>query len=147
MIGATQRSLFHDLRRVGNAAVHEGRATTARRCTSSAWRGSSRCGSSGASATTGSSSPGPSFPAEPKKAGTELHEELARLRDDVEARRQELEAAQRAIEEARKAAEAESLEKLTAQERAAKAQADAEIWEELANEQIEAHKASARPKP
>jgi type I restriction enzyme R subunit len=145
VIGATQRSLFHDLRSVGNAAVHEGwgdhrealhQLRMARELAVWFQRsfGNDR-----------KFEPGPFVPpAEPKKAGAELHEELARLRDDVAARRQELEAAQRAIEEARKAAEAESLEKLTAQERAAKAQADAEIWEELANEQIEAHKASAQ---
>ena len=55
VIGATQRTLFHDLRRVGNAAVHEGTGITARRCTSFGWRASSRCGFSAASATIASS--------------------------------------------------------------------------------------------
>lgn len=120
------------------------RETTAKPCTSFAWRANSRFGSSAASATT-KFEPGPFVPpSEPKKAESTLHDELQRLRDDVAARRKELEAAQRAIDEARKAAEAEAAEKLTAQERAAKANADAEIREALAGEQIEAHQATAK---
>ncbi|HEX4515021.1 MAG TPA: type I restriction-modification system endonuclease, partial [Polyangiaceae bacterium] len=63
-------------------------------------------------------------------------DELQRLRDDVAARKRELEAASRAIEQARKDAEKEAAERLTAQERAAKAKEDAAIWEALASEQV-----------
>src|ERR1700722_17848744 len=55
VIGATQRSLFHDLRRVGNAAVHEGKGDHREALHNSAWRANSRSGSSGATETTESS--------------------------------------------------------------------------------------------
>ena len=88
--------------------------------------------------------PGPFVPpAEPAKAGTALHEELKRLRDEVTARAKEVEAARAAAEEARKAAEAEVAARTTAQERAQKAREEAAIWEALANEQIQTHRAAA----
>lgn len=46
VIGATQRSLFHDLRRIGNAAVHEGETTRARRFSRSRWHASCSISSS-----------------------------------------------------------------------------------------------------
>ena len=96
VIGATQRTLFHDLRRVGNAAVHEGKGDhrealhqlrMAREL--AVWfqrtYGNNR-----------KFDPGPFIPPpEPRKAEAGLHEELQRLRDDVELARKELEAAQR----------------------------------------------------
>jgi type I restriction enzyme R subunit len=144
-IGATQRTLLHDLRRVGNAAVHEGKGDhrealhqlrMAREL--AVWfqrtYGNDR-----------KFDPGPFIPpAEPKKPETGLHDELQRLRDDVDARRKELESAQRAIEEARKVAEAELAEKLTAQQLAAKAREDLAIWESLGSEEIAAHRETAR---
>jgi len=145
VIGATQRSLFHDLRRVGNVAVHEGKGDhrealhqlrMARELAVWFQRsfGNSR-----------KFDPGPFVPpSEPRKAEAGLHDELQRLRDDVEARQKELEAAQRAIEEAKKVADAEAAAKETAQERAAKAAEDLGIWETLANEQIEAHRETAK---
>jgi type I restriction enzyme, R subunit len=89
--------------------------------------------------------PGPFVPpSEPRKAETTLHDELQGLRDDVDARSKELQAAARAIEEARQAAEKEASERLTAEERAAKAKEDAAIWEALANEQVEAHRETTK---
>jgi type I restriction enzyme R subunit len=145
VIGATQRSLFHDLRRVGNAAVHEGKGDHREAlhqlrmaCELAVWFqrsfGNNR-----------KFEPGPFVPpTEPKRVDTTLHDELQRLRDDVTARKKELEAAQRAIDEARKAADAELAERLTAQQRATKASEDAAIWEALAAEQVEGHRAAAK---
>ncbi|HEY6463743.1 MAG TPA: DUF4145 domain-containing protein, partial [Polyangiaceae bacterium] len=104
-IRADQRGLFHDLRRVGNAAVHEGKGDhrealhqlrMAREL--AVWfqrtYGNDR-----------KFDPGPFVPpSEPKKAETGLHEEIRRLTADMDARRKELEAAQRAMLDARKAA-------------------------------------------
>jgi type I restriction enzyme R subunit len=144
VIGATQRTLFHDLRRMGNAAVHEGtgdhrEALHQLRMTRelAVWFqrsfGNNR-----------KFDPGPFIPpSEPRKADATLHGELEHLREEVQAHRKELEAAQRAIDEAKRAAEAELAEKLTAQERAAKAREDAAIWEALANEQVAAYRDKA----
>lgn len=84
-------------------------------------------------------------PPEPKKAEAGLHDELQRLRDDVASRRKELDAAPRAIEEARKAADAELVQRLTAEQLATKAREDAAIWEALATEtaKAEAQKSAA----
>jgi type I restriction enzyme R subunit len=145
VIGATQRSLFHDLRRVGNAAVHDGKGDHREALHQLRMARELGVWFQRSFGNNKKFEPGPFVPpAEPKKAETELHDELVRLREDVEARRKELETAQLAIDEARKAAEAEAAEKLTAQERAAKAKADAEIWEALASERMEAHEASAK---
>jgi type I restriction enzyme, R subunit len=144
-ISATQRTLFHQLRRAGNEAVHDlaGSQSEALHQLKVAHQlaiwfqrsfGNNR-----------KFDPGPFVPpAEPKQVDAALHHELERLRQDVEARRQELEDAQRAIEVARKAAEAELAEKLSAKQLATRAQEDAAIWEALANEQIEIHQATAQ---
>jgi type I restriction enzyme R subunit len=145
VIGATQRSLFHDLRRVGNAAVHEGRGDHREALHQLRMARELAVWFQRSFGNNKKFEPGPFVPpTEPKKAETTLHDELQRLRDDVEVRRKELEAAQHAIEETKKAADAEAAEKLTAQERAAKAKEDAAIWEALANEQIEAHQETAK---
>jgi type I restriction enzyme R subunit len=145
VIGATQRTIFHDLRRVGNAAVHEGKGDhrealhqlrMARELAVWLQRtyGNNR-----------KFDPGPFIPPiEPKKAETGLHEELQRLRDEIDARRMELEAAQRTIGEARKVADAELAERLTAQQLAAKAREDLAIWETLGSEDVAAHRHTAR---
>ncbi len=145
VIGATQRSLFHDLRRVGNAAVHEGKGDHREALHQLRMARELAVWFQRSFGNNKKFEPGPFVPpSEPKKAETTLHDELQRLRDDVEARQKELEAAQRAIEETKKAAETEAAEKLTAQERAAKAKEDAAIWEALASQQIEAHQETAK---
>jgi type I restriction enzyme, R subunit len=89
--------------------------------------------------------PGPFVPpAEPKRADAPLHDELERLRNEASARESELRAAERAIEDVKRAAEAALAERLTSEERAAKAREDAAIWQALANDEIEAHRATAR---
>lgn len=144
-IRATQRSLFHDIRRVGNAAVHDGRGDHREALHQLRMARELAIWFQRSYGNDRKFEPGPFIPPpEPKKAEAGLHEELQRLRGDVDARRKELEAAQRAIEEARKAADAELAEKLTARQLAAKAREDAAIWEALATEQIEAHRATER---
>ena len=145
VIGATQRSLFHDLRRVGNAAVHEGKGDHREALHQLRMARELAVWFQRSFGNNKKFEPGPFLPpAEPKKADTSLHDELQRLRDDVEARRKDLEAAQRAIDEAKKVAEVEAAEKLTAKELAAKAKEDAAIWEALANQQIGAHQETAK---
>jgi len=145
VIGVTQRSLFHDLRRMGNAAVHEGKGDHREALHQLRMARELAVWFQRSFGNDRKFDPGPFVPpSEPKRAETTLHDELQRLRDDVEARRKELDAAQRAIEEARKAAETELAERLNAQERAAKAREDAAIWEALASEQVEAHQETAK---
>lgn len=138
-IGANQRSLFHDLRRVGNKAVHEAEGghdealhqlKVAREL--AVWfqrtYGNNR-----------KFDPGPFVPpSEPATIDRAVHDELQRLRDDAAKRAGELEAAVRAIEEAKKAADAEAAAKLTAEERVQKAKEEAAIWEALAQEREDA---------
>lgn len=143
-IGATQRSLFHDLRRAGNEASHadEGGSDEALHQLRMArelgvWFqrtfGNNR-----------KFDPGPFLPPpDPKGADAALHGELERLRRDVDAHRKELEAARAQAEELRRAAEQEQASRLTAEERAAKAHDDAAMWETLATDEIGTHRANA----
>lgn len=144
VIGATQRSLFHDLRRVGNAAVHEGKGDHREALHQLRMARELAVWFQRSFGNNRKFDPGPFVPpSEPKKADTTLHDELRRLRDDADARKKDLEAAERAIADARKAAEAELAERLTAEQRAQKAREDAAIWESFASEQIESHRATA----
>ena len=132
-IGATPKLLFHQLRRAGNEAVHEGAESRSEALHQlkvahelAVWFqrtfGNNR-----------KFDPGPFIPpAEPQKADAALHAELAQLREHLAKHAAEAEAAARAIEEMRQAAEAEQAKRLSADERAAKAREDAAIWEELA---------------
>ncbi len=145
VIGATQRTLFHDLRRVGNAAVHEGKGDHQEALHQLRMARELAVWFQRSFGNDRKFDPGPFRPpSEPKKAEAPLHDELQRLRDDVAAHRKELERAQRAVADAKTAAEAEAAAKLTAEERAAKAREDAAIWETLASEQIEAHGKAAK---
>ena len=133
VIGATQRTLFHDLRRVANVAVHEATADHREALHQLRMARELAVWFQRSFGNNRKFDPGPFVPpSEPKKAETALHEELQRLRDDVDARGKELQAASRAIEK-------EAAERLTAQERATKAREDAAIWEALANEQMADH--------
>jgi len=138
VIGATQRSLFHDLRRVGNAAVHEGRGDHGEALHQLRMARELGVWFQRSFGNNRKFDPGPFVPpSPPQRPEAALEVELERLRDDVRARTKELEAAQRAIEEAREAAEAELAGRTTAEQRAQKARDDAAIWEELAKEQLE----------
>ena len=138
VIGATQRSLFHDLRRVGNAAVHEGRGDHGEALHQLRMARELGVWFQRSFGNNRKFDPGPFVPpSPPQRPEAALEDELERLRADVRARTKELEAAQRAIEEAREAAEAELAGRTTAEQRAQKARDDAAIWEELAKEQLE----------
>jgi type I restriction enzyme R subunit len=145
VIGATQRTLFHDLRRVGNAAVHEGKGDHGEALHQLRMARELAVWFQRSFGNNKKFDPGPFVPPpEPARADAPLHDELRRLRDEVSARDSELRAAQLAIEDAKRAAEAELAERLTAQERAEKAREDASIWETLANDEIETHRTAAR---
>ena len=140
-IGATQRTLFHDLRRMGNAAVHEGKGDHAEALHQLRMARELGVWFQRSFGNNRKFDPGPFLPPpEPRHADAALHDELARLRGDVDAHRKELEAAERAIAEARRAAEAELAAKLSAEQRAEKAREDAAVWEALASEEIETHR-------
>jgi type I restriction enzyme, R subunit len=146
VIGANQRTLFHDLRRIGNAAVHEGKGDQREALHQLRMARELAIWFQRSYGNDRKFDPGPFVPPpEPKKAEAGLHDELQRLRDDVASRRKELDAAQHAIEEAKKAADAELAQRLTAQQLAAKAREDAAIWEALASEtaKAEAQKSAA----
>jgi type I restriction enzyme R subunit len=146
-IGATQRTLFHQLRRAGNEAVHDlaDSQSEALRQLKVAHQlaiwfqrtfGNNR-----------KFDPGPFVPpSAPKTADASVHEELERLRANLAEHAKEAEDAKRALEEIRKAAEAEQAKRLTAKERAKKAREDSAIWETLAAEQIETHRAAVAAK-
>jgi type I restriction enzyme R subunit len=141
VIGATQRTLFHDLRRVGNVAVHEGRGDHREALHQLRMARELGVWFQRAFGNNKKFDPGPFIPPqEPQRPEATLQQELARLRQELAEHQKEREAAQRAIEEIRKAAEAELAQRLTAEQLAAKAKEDAAIWEELAKDEIEAHR-------
>jgi type I restriction enzyme R subunit len=145
VIGATQRSLFHDLRRSGNAAVHEGKGDHREALHQLRMARELAVWFARSFGKDRKLAPGPFVPPpDPKHATAALHVELERLREDALARKTELESAQRAAEQAKKAAEAESAQRLTAEERAAKAAEEASVWEALAGQEIEVHREAAK---
>jgi type I restriction enzyme R subunit len=144
VIGATQRGLFHDLRRAGNAAVHDGKGDHREALHQLRMARELAIWFQRSFGNNRRFDPGPFVPPkEPGKAETGLHEELQRLRDDAAARSKELAAAARAVEEARAAADQEAAQRLTAEERATKAKEDAAIWEALATQHADATHKSA----
>jgi len=144
-IGAVQRNLFHDLRRSGNAAVHEGRGNHSEALHQLRMSRELAVWFQRSFGNNRKFDPGPfQPPAEPRKAESAVHDELQRLRDDVDAHKKELAVAQKMIDEARLAAETKLADSMTAQQLASKAREDGEIWEALANEQIEAARAEAQ---
>jgi type I restriction enzyme R subunit len=145
VIGATQRTVFHDLRRVGNAAVHEGKGDHREALHQLRMARELAVWFQRSFGNNKKFDPGPFVPPqEPKQAGVELHAELKRLRDENVAQKDHAQAAQRALDDAKKAAEAEAAARLTAEQRAAKAAEDAAIWETLAKDEIEAHREAAK---
>ena len=137
-VGATPRTLFHQLRRIGNEAVHELAGTPSEALhylkiahELAVWFqrtfGNNR-----------KFDPGPFItPTQPRDADIALREELAKLREHEAKHAEEKAAAVRALEEMRHAAEAEQLKRLSAEERARQADEERAIWEELAAEQAE----------
>jgi len=137
-IGATQRTLFHDLRRVGNAAVHENKGDHREALHQLRMARELGVWFQRSFGNNKKFDPGPfAPPQEPKRADAPLHEEFERLRHEASARKEELEAARQANEEIRQTAERELAQRLSAEQLAAKAQEDAAIWEALAKEASE----------
>lgn len=143
-IGATQRSIFHDLRRVGNAAVHDGRGDHREALHQLRMARELGVWFQRSFGNNKKFDPGPFVPPqEPTRAEAPLRDELQAFRDELAAHKQEAEAARRAAEELKKAAEAELEQRLSAEQIAAKAREDAAIWEALAKDEIEAHRQAA----
>ncbi len=142
VIGATQRTIFHDLRRAGNAAVHENRGDANEALHQLRMARELAVWFQRSFGNNRKFDPGPFVPpSTPKKAEAQspgLQDELARLREQLAAHAKEAEAAKAQIEAIRLAAEKEAKERLSAEERAAKARDDAAIWEALASEQTKA---------
>jgi type I restriction enzyme R subunit len=145
VIGATQKSLFHDLRRVGNTAVHEGRGDHREALHQLKMARELGIWFQRSFGNNRKFDPGPFVPpTEPARPEALLHEELEALRTDIAARSKEWEAGRVAIEEARRAAELEQAQRLSAEQIAAKAREEAAIWQALANDEISAAKAEAQ---
>lgn len=142
VIGATQRTIFHDLRRAGNAAVHENRGDANEALHQLRMARELAVWFQRSFGNNRKFDPGPFIPpSAPKKVETAapaLHDELQRLRDQLDARAKEAAEARAQIEAIRLEAEKESKQRLSAEERATKAREDAAIWEALANEQTRA---------
>ena len=144
VIGVTQRSLFHDLRRIGNAAVHEGRGDPREALHQLQMARELAVWFQRSFGNNRKFDPGPFVPpAAPKRPEATLQVELERLRADLDARSKEAAEARRAVEEITRAAEAEAAQRLGAEQLAQKARDDAAIWEALANDQIDGHKRAA----
>jgi type I restriction enzyme R subunit len=143
-IGVTQRTLFHDLRRVGNAAVHEGKGDHREALHQLRMARELGVWFQRSFGNNKKFDPGPFIPpAEPKRADAPLRDELQAFRDQLAAHKQEAEEARNAVEELKKTAEAELAQRLSAEQLAAKAREDAAIWETLARDEIETHRQAA----
>jgi type I restriction enzyme R subunit len=138
-IGATQRDLFHQLRRAGNDAVHDLAGTQAEALHQ--LKVASQLGI-WFQRTFGNNrkfDPGPFVPpAEPKQADSALQREIELLRKQTEIHAEQLEAARRELEDAKRLADAELATRTTAEQRAQKAQEEAAIWEALASQHADA---------
>jgi type I restriction enzyme, R subunit len=144
-IGATQRTLFHDLRRVGNAASHQGTGSHSEALHQLKMARELAVWFQRSFGNNKKFEPGPFLPPpDPQQADAQLHSELQRLRDTVNAQAAEQAAAKRDAEEARKQAEEALAARLTAEQRAAKALEDAAIWEALAGAELETRAQTAR---
>jgi type I restriction enzyme R subunit len=144
-IGATQRDLFHQLRRTGNDAVHDLKGTQSEALHQLKVAHQLAIWFQRTFGNDRRFDPGPFIPpSEPKKVEAAVHEELKRLRDDVAARAEELKAAREFIEEAKRVADAELAKRLTAEQLAANAKEDVAIWEALAQEHVATQTSKAR---
>ncbi|HTA89124.1 MAG TPA: type I restriction-modification system endonuclease [Polyangiaceae bacterium] len=134
-IGATQRDLFHQLRRAGNEAVHDladsqSEALHQLKIATQLGIWFQRTFGNNRKFDSGPFVP----PAEPKKADPALHAELELLRKQTELHAMQLEAARRELEEAKRLADAELATRTTAEQRAQQAKEEAAIWEALASQ-------------
>jgi type I restriction enzyme R subunit len=139
VIGAVQRDIFHSLRRAGNAAVHEDRGTASEALLHLRMARELAVWFQRTFGNNRKFEPGPFIPpaaptgAAPSQA---LDDELTRLRSELAAHAKEAAEARAQVEAIRAAAEKEARERLSAEERLAKAKEEASIWEALASEQV-----------
>lgn len=139
-IGATQRTIFHDLRRVGNDAVHENKGDHREALHQLRMARELGVWFQRSFGSNKKFDPGPFVPPpEPQKAESALHDEMARLRQQLAEHEQLRIQGAQVLEDLRKAAEAELKQRLSAEEIAAKAREDAAIWEALAKDEIDKH--------
>ncbi|HEY5373920.1 MAG TPA: DUF4145 domain-containing protein [Polyangiaceae bacterium] len=135
-IGATQRDLFHQLRRAGNEAVHDQAGTQSEALHQLKIAHQLGIWFQRSFGNNKKFDPGPYIPPpELNQADSSLHQEIERLRTETETHAAQLETARRELEEARRAADAELASRTTAEERAQKGREDAALWEALANQQ------------
>ena len=137
LIGATQRQLFHDLRRAGNTAVHEGEGDHAEALHQLKMARELGVWFQRSFGNNRRFDPGPFIPPpEPAKVESVLSVELARLKAELEKHAQQAANAAKEAAEARAQAEAELRAREGAQAVAARAKEEVEIWEALAKEGI-----------
>ncbi len=137
LIGATQRQLFHDLRRAGNTAVHEGEGDHAEALHQLKMARELGVWFQRSFGNNRRFDPGPFIPPqEPAKVETVLSAELARLQAELEKHAAQAANAAKEAAEARAQAEAELRAREGAQAVAAKAKEEVAIWEALAKEGI-----------
>ena len=135
-IGATQRDLFHQLRRAGNEAVHDLAGTQSEALHQLKIAHQLGIWFQRSFGNNKKFDPGPYIPPpEPKQAESSLHQEIERLRKETETHAAQLETARRELEETKRFADAELASRTTAEERAQKAREEAALWEALAGQQ------------
>lgn len=153
VIADTQRRLFHDLRKVGNSAVHDGVGNHSEALHQLKMARELAVWFQRSFGNNRKFDPGPFLPPPNPDANQAADkaverqqeavlEELGRLREVAQAQQAQLEAAQLAIEAARQQAEQEAAQRLSAEQRAALAAEDREIWEALAAELTETSSAN-----
>lgn len=137
LFGATQRQLFHDLRRAGHTAVHEGEGDHAEALHQLKMARELGVWFQRSFGNNRRFDPGPFIPPpEPAKVESALSAELTRLKAELEKHAQQAANAAKEAAEARAQAEAELRAREGAQAVAARAKEEVAIWEALAKEGI-----------
>ena len=145
VIGATQRTLFHQLRRVGNSAVHEVAGTSSEALHHLKIAHQLGVWFQRSFGNDRKFDPGPFVPpTPPRDASSALAKELEQLRAHLAAHEAEAERAREQVEALRRAAEEELTRRLGAEARAQKAAEEQAIWEELAAQQAATTEAKTR---
>jgi len=139
-IGATQKDLFHRLRRAGNDAVHDLADSQAEALHQLKIAHQLAIWFQRSFGNNRKFDPGPFVPpSQPKRPDSALKQEIERLRKETEGHADQLEVARRELEESKRIADAELASRTTAEERAKKAREETAIWEALASQQIDEH--------
>lgn len=140
-ISGVSVQIFHDLRRGGNAAAHGEDAMHREALHQLRMARELAIWFQRTFGNNRKFEPGPFVPPpEPQDAAPTLHNELAQLRQQRDAQAAELARAALDLEALRRERDDETLAKLTAEQRAAQAAADAALWETLAAEEVATNK-------